>query len=219
MSAPPKTVLVATQDEERTIREAVRNADPTTLGPGRAIARPEYAGSLLTLLLDPAVSDPIYDLPRPLTAESVATWIAESEAQRQRGEGILFLTVDREGQVAGYSKITVWPARASAELGGALRTNLQNSGSGGAGAFQTFAWIFEALHIRLMCLTAALDNIRSARLIDRAGFIRMGERESVRGDGTIRRSLYWELTREQWDGIVASTITAPGRNPPSKSAS
>lgn len=50
-----------------------------------------------------------------------------------------------------------------------------------------------------MCLTAATDNARSAKLIDRIGFVRMGERDAVRPDGTTRRSLYWEMTREAWE--------------------
>ncbi|MBJ7411713.1 MAG: hypothetical protein JHD15_15290 [Phenylobacterium sp.] len=49
-----------------------------------------------------------------------------------------------------------------------------------------------------MCLTAALDNVRSQKGIDAAGFRRMGEREAVRPDGTTRRSVYWELTRDEW---------------------
>ena len=60
------------------------------------------------------------------------------------------------------------------------------------------AFMFETLGVRLIGLTAALDNIRSIRAIDGAGFVRMGERESVRPDGTVRRSAYWELTREEW---------------------
>lgn len=203
MSAPPKTELKATAEEADAIRAAVRTADPTTLGPGRAIASADHIAGLLDLLSDPAVSDPIYDLPRPFTASSIAAWIADSEAQRQRGEGLLFVTSDFSGKVAGYSKITVWPERSSAELGGALRADLQNTGSGGAGAFHTFGWIFDTLGVRLMCLTAALDNIRSAKLIDKAGFVRMGERDAVRPDGSIRRSIYWELTREGWDELVA----------------
>jgi RimJ/RimL family protein N-acetyltransferase len=50
----------------------------------------------------------------------------------------------------------------------------------------------------MMCLTAALDNIRVQKGIDRAGFVRMGERDAVRSDGSIRRSVYWEITAEQW---------------------
>ena len=59
--------------------------------------------------------------------------------------------------------------------------------------------MFETLGVRLIGLTAALDNVRSAAAIDGAGFRRMGEVESVRSDGTTRRSLYWELTREEWE--------------------
>jgi RimJ/RimL family protein N-acetyltransferase len=203
MSAPPKTELKATSAEELAIRAAVRTADPATLGPGRTIARAEHAEALLDLLLDPAVSDPIYDLPRPFSLNAISRWIYDCEALRQRGEGLLFVTLDREGRAAGYSKITVWPERSAAELGGALRANLQNTGSGGSGAFGTFGWIFETLGVRMMCLTAALDNTRSARLIDRAGFVRMGERDSIRADGTTRRSIYWELTREGWNEMLA----------------
>ena len=58
--------------------------------------------------------------------------------------------------------------------------------------------LFEVLGLRLIGVTAALDNIRSAKAIDGAGFRRMGERDSVRPDGTVRRSLYWELTRDEW---------------------
>jgi RimJ/RimL family protein N-acetyltransferase len=62
----------------------------------------------------------------------------------------------------------------------------------------TFGWIFETLGVRLMCLTAALDNVRSQKGIDAAGFRRMGERDAVRPDGTTRKSVYWEMTRDEW---------------------
>ena len=198
MSAPPKTVLTATREEEQAIRDAVRNADPLTLGPGRVIANETHAAGVLDLFADPAVSEPIYDLPRPFTLASIAAWIAEAERQRQTGDGLLILTATPDGTIMGYSKISVWPDRASAELGGAIRATLQNSGAGGSGAAHTFGWIFSTLKVRLIGLTAALDNIRSAKLIDRIGFRRLGERESIRPDGTIRRSLYWEMTAAEW---------------------
>ena len=198
MSAPPKTVLTATREEEQAIRDAVRNADPLTLGPGRVIANETHAAGVLDLFADPAVSEPIYDLPRPFTLASIAAWIAEAERQRQTGDGLMILTATPDGTIMGYSKISVWPDRASAELGGAIRATLQNSGAGGSGAAHTFGWIFSTLKVRLIGLTAALDNIRSAKLIDRIGFRRLGERESIRPDGTIRRSLYWEMTAAEW---------------------
>lgn len=203
MSAPPKTVLDVSPGEERAIRDAVRNCKPETLGPGRVPATAAHAAAALELLSDPAVSDPIYDLPRPLTLQNVADWIAESSRLRERGEALLVLTMSPEGVATGYSRITVWPDRSSAELAGAIRAGLQNAGSGGAGAAHTIGWIFETLRVRLICLTAALDNIRSTRLIDRMGFRRMGERDGIRPDGSVRRSHYWELTRDEWNDLVA----------------
>jgi RimJ/RimL family protein N-acetyltransferase len=211
MSAPPKTILEVSPDEELAIREAVRNCDPQTLGPGRVIATAAHAAAALDLLSDPAVSDPIYDLPRPLTLQNVTSWIAESADLRERGEALLVLTMNPDGQATGYSRITVWPDRSSAELAGAIRAGLQNTGSGGAGAAHTMGWIFETLRVRLICLTAALDNVRSTRLIDRMGFRRMGERDGIRPDGTVRRSHYWELTRDEWNDIVARMTASQHR--------
>lgn len=192
MSSPPKTVLVASPEEEASIRAAVRRAK------GHTVAGPEHVEALTAVLADPAVSDPIYDLPKPITHESVARWVAESEALRQQGRCVLAVTFDEAGEVAGYVRFTVWPERSSAEVAGARRADLQNSGSGRLGVARSIAWMFEELGVRLIGLTAALDNVRSAKAIDGAGFNRMGEVESVRPDGTVRRSLYWELTRDEW---------------------
>lgn len=203
MSAPPKTVLTATLDEEAAIRAAVSAVDPATLGPGRVIAGPQHVEDLVDLLEDPNVSGAIYDLPRPIDSEHVAAWVADYAARRARGEGLLIVVPDFGKGVVSYSQITVWPERASAELAGAVRADLQGGGGGGEGALRVFDWIFHALKVRLICLTAASDNIRSIRLIDHAGFSRMGERDAVRPDGTIRKSLYWEMTRERWEALAA----------------
>lgn len=198
MSTPPKTVLQASAEEAAAIREAVRNADPATLGSRSALAELKHVPGLVELLLDERVSGPIYDLPRPITPDSVTRWVAERQAERLAGEGLLFVSLDDHGKVAGYSHITVWPERSSAELAGAKRADLQGQGQGSAGMARAFAWIFETLGVRLMCLTAALDNVRSQRGIDAAGFRRMGEREVTRPDGATRASVYWELSREEW---------------------
>lgn len=201
MSAPPKTVLAVSPQEEAAIRAAVRAADPKTLGHGRVLTEPAHAEGLLALLSDPRVSDPIYDLPRPFTLPNVQAWIADFAAKRAAGDGLLMTTLDAQGAVGGYSQITVWPDRSAAELAGALRAEMQSAGGGGAGALATFGWIFKTLGVRMMCLTAALDNVRSARLIDRAGFRRMDERDALRADGSIRRSIYWEITAEEFRGL------------------
>jgi RimJ/RimL family protein N-acetyltransferase len=55
------------------------------------------------------------------------------------------------------------------------------------------------LGVELIGLTAAVDNVRSAKLIEAAGFRPMGEREVTRPDGSKRQSLSWEMTREAWE--------------------
>lgn len=198
MSAPPKTVINAAPAEAEALRERVRTVDLATLGPRRERAELKHVPGLVALLSDARVAGPIYDLPRPITHDSVTRWVAESQAQALAGEAILMVTLDEAGDVAGYSKVTVWPDHLSAELAGAVRADLQNSGRGGAGMAHTFGWIFETLGVELMCLTAALDNVRVQKGIDAAGFVRMGERDAVRADGTVRKSVYWEMTRDQW---------------------
>lgn len=198
MSAPPKTVLQASPDEAAAIRRAVRTPDLTLLGEGYVLAGPEHVTGLVDLLGDPAVSEPIYDLPRPLTRENVAAWVEDAERLRQAGEALLVVCTDHNGRIWLYSRFTVWPDRAAAEIAGAHRADHQNAGLGKAGAARSFNWMFEALGVRLVCVTAALDNVRSARVIEAAGFTAMGERDGVRPDGSVRRSRYWEMTREAW---------------------
>lgn len=198
MSAPPKTVIHASEMEAEVLRHTVRTVDVSGLGPHRVRAELKHVPGLVTLLADRRVSGPIYDLPRPITHDSVTRWVTESQAQALAGEALLIVNLDDAGEVAGYSRITVWPEHLSAELAGAVRADLQNSGRGGASMAHSFGWIFETLGVELMCLTAALDNVRVQKGIDAAGFVRMGERDAVRPDGTIRKSVYWEMTREQW---------------------
>lgn len=198
MSAPPKTVLEVPPEEEVAIRAAVLAADPLSMGPGRALARESDAADLAAFFADPRVSDAIYDLPRPFTPDNVERWIVEAETLRQMGRRLLIVTREPTGEIAGYNCISVWPERSAAELAGAISAARQNEGQGGSGAIHTFSWIFDTLGVRLMGLTAATDNVRSARLIDAAGFVRMGTRDSIRPDGSTRVSLYWEITRDQW---------------------
>ena len=199
MTAPPKTVLTVSAQEAGDIRAAVREARGIeTLGPYRAPAQASHVAALTALLADPRVSSPIYTLPQPITQTSVAAWVADFERARACGEGLLIVNQDADGDVVGYTDAHVWPDCASGEIGGALRADLQGSGAGGAGAVRTFDWMFESLGVRLMCLTAARDNVRSQKLIDAAGFVRMGGRDGVRPDGTVRASVYWEMTRDAW---------------------
>lgn len=191
----PVTRVPVPPGKAEAVRAAVRRA--TRLGDSR-LARPEDAAGFLALLSDPAVHAPIYTLPRPLTGASVAAFIETHLAEREAGTGLLFLREGGDGRIMGYSDIQVWPDLAAGELGGALHPSLHGQGTGGRGAAASFAWMFEALGLDLLCETAALTNVATQRLLDGLGFRRMGQVTSTRQDGTTRDSLVWEITREEW---------------------
>lgn len=191
----PLTRKAATPESAQSIRAAVRGA--TQMGDSR-LARPSDAAGLLALLSDPRVHAPIYSLPRPLTEASVEAFILAHLAEREAGEGLLLVRDGADGQVMGYSDVQLWPEWAAGELGGALHPSLHGQGAGGRGAAASFAWMFEALGLDLLCETASLTNAATQRMLDGLGFRRMGEIVSTRPDGTTRASLVWEMTRAEW---------------------
>ena len=196
MSSIPITRIAVSPEKAEAIRAAVRATERTPWG-GR-LARPNDAEALHAFFSDPAVHAPIYSLPRPLTVPSVADFIEDHLDQRARGEGLLFVTEDKASSVAAYSDYQIWPDWAAGELGGGMRADRQGRGQGGAGAAASFAWMFDTLGLELICATAALDNIRTAKMLDHQGFRRMGEVTSTRPDGTTRASRVWEITAEEW---------------------
>ncbi len=123
------------------------------------------------MLSDPQVSDPIYDLPRPFTHESVGRWVGESEALRQKGECILSVGA---GRGRGGGRLFTLHDLAGAFIGGRRSPgrggDLQNAHAGKTGVARSILFMFEHLGVRLIALTAALDNVRSAASIDAAGF-------------------------------------------------
>ena len=140
-------------------------------------------------------------MPRPLTVEAVRTFIAEHDAERASGVGLLFLNFNAAEQIGGYIDITIWPHWAAGELGGAVHPDRQGDRRGIAGARLSFDWMFEALGLDLICETASMDNTRTAQLLDGLGFRRMGETTSYRNDGTSRSSLVWEVSKVEWNEL------------------
>lgn len=191
----PITRHPAPPEQVARIRAAVRGEEK--LGDSR-LACPEDAAGLYALFAEPKVNAPIYSLPRPLTVENVRMFIEDHIAQRERGEGLLFVRDTGDGQIMGYSDIQVWPQWAAGEIAGGLHPSLHSKGAGTQGAAQTFTWMFDTLHLDLLCETASLENVITQRMLDGMGFHRMGQVTSMRPDGTTRESLVWEMTREEW---------------------
>ncbi len=199
MGGLPLTRNRLSDARQAAIRDAVRAA--TGVGfdqsPSR-VAKLDDAEALHAFLSDPEIHGPIYNLPRPLTVDSIRCFIARNLAAQEAGEGLLFLRFDEVGDVLGYSEFGIWPEWGAGDLGGALRRDIQGGRAGVNGARQTFDWMFEGLQLELIVATGALDNIRTARLLDGLGFKRKGEIMSECEDGSTRPSLVWEVTKAEW---------------------
>lgn len=197
MTKIPLTRIPASAEKADAIRNAVRRiifpADSA-----RRLAREADAPAFHDLITDPRVSDPIYTLPKPPTSDAALAFIARHIGEQARAEGLLIFDIDAKGAIAGYHDIQFWPEWAAAEIGGAIRPDRQSMGAGGAGAAAAFEWLFTAIGVDLICETAALDNVRTKKLLERLGFRLVGEIESELPDGGTRPSLYFELTREEW---------------------
>jgi RimJ/RimL family protein N-acetyltransferase len=195
----PLTRTRVSAKEEAAIRSSVRTATGIPFGssPSR-LAQPEDAAGLYEFLSYPAIHGPIYNLPRPLTVATVQSYIERNLEDRARGEGLLFLRFDRAGSVLGYSEFGIWPEWGAGDLGGAIRADHQGKRVGVSGAKRSFTWMFQTLHLKLIVSTGALDNVRTVRMLGGLGFERKGEITNTRPDGSERRSIVWELMREDW---------------------
>jgi RimJ/RimL family protein N-acetyltransferase len=202
MSDIPLTRNITSKQNETHIRNAVKVAE--NLAGMARLARKEDAVALTTLLEDPNISDPIYTLPKQINVNTIGQFIEDHLEERERGEGLLMIGTDDDGSVHAYHDLKIWPHWAACELGGGIRQDRQNSGQGGAGALRAFSWLFEVIGVDLICETAALDNIRTAKLLDRIGFTYKGEIRSTLPDGGIRPSKVWELERSNWSNKLES---------------
>ena len=199
LSELPLTRNRTSRQREADIRDAVRAAFEVPGPPIAArLATHEDAEVFYEFLSDPDIHGPIYSLPRPLTVETVGDFIAKKLRERERGEGLLFLRFNEAQEVIGYSDFEVWPEWGAGDLGGALRKDQQGKGVGLRGLITSFTWMFEALKLEMIFATGALDNIRTARMMDAVGMVYQGEVTSQRPDGTKRQSNVWEISRAAW---------------------
>lgn len=197
MAKIPLTRRPASEAKATAIRNAVR-AVAFPADSARRLAAASDAQSFYALIADPRVSDPVYTLPKPPTLEAARQFIERHIGEHKRGEGLLIFDFDETGDVSGYHDVQFWPEWSACELGGAVRPERQGAGAGGAGAAAAFGWLFNAIGVDLICETAALDNVRTQKLLERIGFRLIGEIESELPNGGVRPSLYFEMTREEW---------------------
>lgn len=200
----PKTrELVSCLEQER-LRNVVRQAERMDGRiAGARVAQPEDAAALAELLSHETIGPRIYTMPNPINTGTMTVFIEDHLSQRQRGEGILFVSFNGAGEATAYFDVEMWPQWSMAKFGGAVKAERQGRGFGGACGLAAVEWCFDQLGVARIRETTARDNDRSIRLLSRLGFRQMGEVISQRPDGTTRPSLYWEM--EHKDRYAAHT--------------
>lgn len=207
----PKTRICVSSEEAERLRSVVRRAE--IMGgriAGARVARPEDARALADLLSHESIAPWIYTLPNPITSETMDAFIADHLLQRARGEGVLFVAFNPAGEATAYFDVELWPDWSAAKFGGAVKPERQGRGFGGACGLAALEWLFDVLGVNRICQTTAPDNQRSIRLNARLGMMQMGEVMAERPDGTLRRSLYWEIARTSWVAARAMKRTGTG---------
>lgn len=198
----PKTRECVPDEEVQRLRSFIRDA---RLMNGRIagarVARREDATALAGLLSHESIGPRIYTMPNPINTETMTAFIEDHLMQRARGEGILFVSFNGQGEATAYFDVEIWPHWSICKFGGAVKAERQGRGFGGACGLAAVEWCFDQLGVNRICETTARDNDRSIRLLSRLGFVQMGEVTSVRPDGTTRPSIYWELERSRWDSV------------------
>ncbi len=195
----PKTRMRVSEDEQERLRLFVRRAEHMDGRiAGARLARPEDAAALATLLSHPSIGPRIYTLPSRIDEAEMTAFIEDHLIQRARGEGILFVSFNAQGEATAYFDVQLWPEWSAAKFGGAVKPERQGRGFGGACGLAALEWLFDQLGVARICQTTALDNDRSIRLNARLGMIQMGEVMAEKPDGALRRSLYWEIERSAW---------------------
>jgi len=198
----PKTRIAIAPEEAERLRAFVRRAEMMNGRiAGARVARREDAAALAGLLNHESTGAKIYTMPSPINAVTMGDFIDDHLQQRERGEGILFVSFNAMGEATAYFDVELWPQWSAAKFGGAVKPERQGRGFGGACALGAVEWLFDQLGISRICQTGAHDNEQSKRLMARMAFIPMGEVTSMRPDGSTRPSLYWEKTREDWQAL------------------
>lgn len=190
----PKTRNLVPGDEQLRLRDFVRRAEwMNGRIAGARVARPDDAAALAGLLAHDSIGPRIYTMPNPINTDTMTTFINDHLAQRERGDGILFVSFNDAGEATAYFDVELWPQWSIAKFGGAVKAERQGRGFGGACGLAAVEWCFDQLGVARICETTARDNDRSIRLLSRLGFQQLGEVTSRRPDGTTRPSIYWEM--------------------------
>lgn len=196
----PVTRLPTTEAEAAHIRAALQNL--RRIETRRTFMQPlcdDDLQDLTDLLRDERVSKPNYIFEQPFTMAAADRRIRQSQQLQAAGSTVYLPVRLKEGNyLVGEANISVLPDYQAAEFGGVLSTTIWGSGIAEEGAIAIMDWLVETAQIKLVMVTTARDNTPSERVIRELGMRFVEYRDCKRLDGTLRPSIYFEQTADEW---------------------
>ena len=126
-----------------------------------------------------------------------------TRARPYAGEGFVWAIV-KDGAMVGTVSVT----GPEAELGYMLRPDLHGRGIGGLAARAAVAHAFATRDITQVKADIWADNVASARLLTRMGFVRtVQEQVMAKARGVMTASETWVLTRGDWESLEDAAKT------------
>lgn len=180
-------------------------------------ATADDAGALLSIAGDPAVTR--YFSWGPYTSrEEPAGYIAGLAGERERGERLDFLIVDRTAGPIGVTGLTELSRRdRRAVVGTWLGREHWGSGANRASKVLIAHLAFQVLGLERLGAYADLDNPRSQAALTRIGFVREGHlRRWHRHEDHVHDVLVYSWLREEWErsALAAEPVAVDGEPPP-----
>ena len=162
--------------------------------------RPTDAPALLTMRADPAV---MQFIPRPLmqSVAEVEAFIALINARTDQNEtlnwAVALGSTDELIGTIGY--VGFKPEHYRAEIGYMLHPSHQGQGLMQEALAAVLAYGFDQLHLHSVEAIIAPENTASARVLERAGFVKEGHfRENEFYEGKFLDAVFYGLLRAEW---------------------
>jgi 8-oxo-dGTP diphosphatase len=148
-------------------------------------------------------------VPYPYRAEHAKAWIQRSTEERASGVGWPFLITSRSGgAMMGSMDLSLEADRSSASLGYWLGESYWGFGYASEAAQAMLGFAFDVLKLREVTASALPDNIRSIRVLEKAGLLYIEDRP----EDTVERgrvdTAFFAVDNARWMG-GAPWVTGP----------
>ncbi|MDB5397105.1 MAG: N-acetyltransferase [Rhodospirillales bacterium] len=159
------------------------------------------ASQISSLLGNWNVAHWVVRVPFPFRPEHAAAWIARSAEERAVGAGWPFLITLRDGHaLMGSMDLSLEGDRSSGALGYWLGEDYWGQGYATEAAVAMIGFAFDILKLKEVTANALPDNLRSIRVLEKAGLRHVGRQvEDTVERGRVDTELF-ALKRSTWQG-------------------